>query len=163
MDERKALLDTIENCLVQKLEAFRQLKSLTEEQSMLLTTEEKNIEVFEELIGKKENQFVQLVALDEVITNVQSQHQNEHLLSSGLEPYQEQIDQIRVTIEVIAGLANAISDLENENKSKINHYFNSKKTNIQTFKKSKAAASKYTQNMRDTHQNYMSYFMDRKK
>lgn len=161
MKSIKALLDKIEKYLDQKVILFQQLQTLTEEQSQMLAVEEINLETFEVLLEAKDNPIKKIDHIDEALSTIIDQHQ--HLLTSGLEAHNEQIDRIKLRLEQINAIGLELSRIEETNKNKLNQHFNLKRQDSLSFKKSKQAASKYNQNMGNTHQNDMSYFMDRKK
>lgn len=161
MDSIIILLNTIENYINQKLEVFQQLLTLTLEQEKVLEHEEVDLQSFEELLNTKDNPIQKLDQINEDLSLILDQ--NEQLLSSGLEAHRDQINQIRYKLEKLSSLGKDISKAEETNKEKIEQQFNVKRKDISAFKKSKHVASKYNQNMSDTHQSDMSYFMDRKK
>lgn len=161
MDSIITLLNTIENYINQKLVVFQQLYTLTLEQAKVLEHEEVDLLSFENLLDKKDKPIQKLDQINEDLSLILDQ--NEQLLSSGLEVHKEQINQIRSKLEKLTSIGEDISRAEETNKEKIDRHFNVKKQDISAFKKSKQVASKYNQNMSDTHQSDMSYFMDRKK
>lgn len=155
------LLNTIENYINQKLEVLQQLYAITLEQTQVLEYEEVNLKFFEELLDKKDNPIQKLNQINEDLSVILDQ--DKQLLNNNLEEYKEQINQIRCKLENLTTLGENISKIEEANEKKIVQHFNFKRQDISSFKKLKQVASKYNQNMSDTHQSEMSYFMDRKK
>ncbi|MBC7959855.1 MAG: hypothetical protein H7X94_08310 [Vallitaleaceae bacterium] len=161
MKSTKALLDTIEKSINQKIELFEQLQALTLKQAQLLEVEEIDLTSFEELLDSKDSHIQQLDQIDEALSSILET--NQHLLSSGLEAHNDLINQIKILLEQLTTLGQEIGKIEGTNKERLDQYFNNTKEDIRSFKKSKQAASKYNQNMSNSHQSDMSYFMDRKK
>lgn len=161
MKSIKTLLDTIEKSINQKFELFQQLQALTLEQAQVLEVDEIDFPSFEKLLDAKDNHIQKLDQIDNALSAVLEP--NQHLLGSGLEAHNDQINQIRAQLEQLTSLGQEIGKIEGSNKEKLDHYFNNKKEDIRSFKQSKQVASKYNQNMSNTHQSDMSYFMDRKK
>ncbi|PKM52713.1 MAG: hypothetical protein CVV02_00840 [Firmicutes bacterium HGW-Firmicutes-7] len=161
MDNIKALLDTVEEYINQKLEVFHQVRTLTLEQAKVLEIEEVDLQYFEKFLDTKDQYLQNLNQINEDLSSVLVQ--NEQLLSSGLEAHKEQIEQIKDKLEQQTLIGEDIKKIEDSNKKRLNLQLNIKREGIHSFKKSKKAASKYSQNMSSTHQNEMSYFMDRKK
>ncbi len=155
------LLDTTEKSIDKKLELLQQLLRLTLEQTSVLALEDIDFTTFEALLDAKEIHLEELEQMDGYLSSIIED--NQKLLGSGLEAHDLQINQIRYKLDQLTSLGQEIGKLEGSNKERLNQYINYKKEDISSFKKSKQVASKYHQNMSNTHQNDMSYFMDSKK
>ena len=76
--------------------------------------------------------------------------------------YRQQILELQNLIRTITDIGVEIEGLENKNKEKFSKFILAKREEIKDFKKSNNTAASYYKNMSNQHQEWKSYFVDRK-
>lgn len=157
----ETFLQSIARFYAIKVELFEDVIRKTIEQNQILTQTEVNLDRFEKMMEEKEVLMEKLKIVDEDVSALFQTGSG--VINKVLESEQENIELVKVQLDKLRGIGERLSEMENSNLRLYNNYVKSKAQIIQSFRQAKTAAGRYSQNMKNTHQNDMSYFLDRKK
>lgn len=174
MKDLGTLLDDLEAIVNEKMTLFQEINNITLQQAdEFNNTFEEPVNGLKDvpLLGKMEGMENLVNLKQELLDNLESVdlcleqrlEEHEHLLRSNLEEHVEQINRIKALMISITLLTEQIKLTEQKNKNMFENKVKDQRQGINTFRKSKTAASKYSQNMPHTHKDDQSYFLDRKK
>ena len=142
-----------------KIDILKRLVDLTKEQAKLLEGSNFDQDVFTEIIEKKTKQINQLSELDEGFLKIFEQVKEELEINKG---HENEINEIKETINTITNLSSKLQTDENNNKKKLETYLTLKRKEVKDYKRSKSIASSYQRNL-DRQDNMSSHFFDSKK
>ena len=158
--ENKTYIQILIDSQDQKVKILERLLGLTKEQSELLEDLSFEPDDFTNIIQKKEEYINKLEVLDKGFQHLFKKVKGK--ITENKYKYKEEIEELKETITLIAGLSTELELKEKVNKRKIETFFSLKKKEIKDFKKSKSTVDNYQNNM-NGQDNNSSFFFDSKK
>ena len=151
------LMDTLEK----KQNILNKLYDATKCQEEVLDNQEVDVEAFEELMNRKELLLDKLQELDRGFDGIYQQISVS--LQAQKEMFKAQILKMQELIRELTSLGIKIQALEQRNRDKFERYLTGERQEIRKFQTNHRTANLYHQHMANQHQQWQSYFLDKKK
>lgn len=145
---------------VKKLELVKELLEFTKEQNIILSEDDVDIDSFDKIVSEKDIRINEVLEIDKGFDSVFNKIGS--TIKANPQEYRQQILEMQNLIRTITDIGVEIEGLENKNKEKFSKFIMEKREEIKDFKKSNNTAASYSKNMSNQHQEWKSYFVDRK-
>ena len=153
-------VDMLEKCLVCKRELLTKIYQVTQEQQAILDTEPFSEEAFEGTLKAKEEMIATLQQYDQGFEATFGRIREAVLANKEL--YRAKIEHMQALITELTGQGAHIQTLEQQNKTKLEIYLNSRKQQIKSFHVNNRTVSNYYKSI-GGNTGSESYFMDKKR
>ena len=160
MDTVETYISILQDSLVRKLDIIKEIRKVTTEQSALLEAKEVDADKFNDTLDKKENLIKEMQEIDKGFQSLYDKIGK--ALGNNASLYKNQILEMQNYIRAITDIGVEIQGVEQKNKVKFNHFLMTSRNEIKEFKKSNKTANSYYRNMSDQHQEWQSYFVDKR-
>lgn len=160
MDSINTYISVLHGSLRKKLELVKELLEFTKEQSIILSEEDVDIDSFDKIVSEKDTRINEVLEIDKGFDSVFNKIGS--AIKANPQEYRQQILEMQNLIRTITDIGVEIEGLENKNKEKFSKFILAKREEIKDFKKSSNSAASYYKNMSNQHQEWKSYFVDRK-
>lgn len=160
MDSVNTYISVLHGSLRKKLELVKELLEFTKEQNIILNEEDVDIDSFDKIVSEKDIRINEVLEIDKGFDSVFNKIGN--TIKANPQEYRQQILEMQNLIRTITDIGVEIEGLENKNKEKFSKFILAKREEIKDFKKSSNSAASYYKNMSNQHQEWKSYFVDRK-
>jgi flagellar biosynthesis/type III secretory pathway chaperone len=161
MNNTKSYVDMLVNSLNKKYEILRQLEKIEEKQEEAIFDSKVTPDKLNQLFDEKNKCIEKLEELDLGFEQLYERTREDIL--SDKEAYKEDILAMQDLIRKISDITVSLQARQTRNKEKYMAFFENKKKEIKTFKRSSKTVSNYYKNMYNSHQEGSSYFLDKKK
>ena len=160
--DREALvyITAMQDGLKRKYEVMERILEMTKEQEVLVSQEVFDMDAFDETLEEKELLIYQMQELDKGFQGVYSKMKGE--IEANKQQYKPRILELQNSIRQITDLGVKIQALEQKNKTKFDFQAAKKRQEIQGFRVNNRTANVYNQHMTNQHQQWQSYFLDKK-
>lgn len=160
MDSVNTYISVLHGSLRKKLELVKELLEFTKEQNIILSEEDVDVDSFDKIVSEKDIRINEVLEIDKGFDSVFNKIGS--TIKSNPQEYRQQILEMQNLIRTITDIGVEIEGLENKNKEKFSKFILAKREEIKDFKKSNNTAASYYKNMSNQHQEWKSYFVDRK-
>ncbi len=151
----------LQTALQDKRRIMNELLRLTQEQEQILGKKEMDAEDFEKLLQEKEAWINRIQELDKGFQNLFDKIGSS--LKKKKQEYKKQILLMQEDIRAITDCGVQIEALEKKNRDSFAVFASGKRKEIRDFRMSKKTLASYHRNMTNQHQEWNTYFMDKKK
>lgn len=151
----------LQTALQEKRKILRELLQLTQEQELILGNKEMDADDFERLLQEKEKWLDKIQELDKGFQNLFDKIGSS--LKENKQQYKQQILSMQEDIRAITDCGVQIEALEKKNRDSFALFASGKRKEIRNFRMNTKSAASYHRNMADQHQEWQTYFMDKKK
>ena len=158
--EMGVYISALQNSLKNKYEVLQKIYAATKKQQEAVSKEELDMDGFEAVIEEKETLIQRMLELDDGFNSIFGKISDE--LHREKQQYKPQILELQNMLRAITDLGVKIQALEQKNKSRFDGLAAKKRREIKEFQASSRTASTYNQHMANQHQQWQSYFMDKK-
>ena len=161
MENMNVYIIVLHDSLSKKVDIVKKILKCTKEQNVILSSDEVNVDRFNDLISEKDILLKKLEELDNGFDTTFDRVKEE--LKNNKDMYKSQILEMQNYIRVITDMSVELQGLEQSNKILFDKFLHKKRNEIKDFNKSNKTAASYYQNMSNQHQSWQSYFLDKKK
>lgn len=151
----------LQTALQEKRKIMKELLSLTQEQERILREKEMDADDFERLLREKAGGLEKIQELDKGFQNLFDKIGVS--LKENKQKYKQEIQSMQEDIRAITDCGVQIEMLEKKNKDSFVLFASEKRKEIRNFRMNNKSAESYHRNMANQHQNWQTYFMDKKK
>lgn len=151
-----ALQDSLKN----KYEILQKIYEATKRQQESFSEEEWEVDEFEKAMEQKEKLLERMQELDNGFNSVYTKISDE--LHREKQTYKPQILEMQNMLRTMTDLGVKIQALEQKNKVRFEGFVTRKRKEIKNFQNNNKTANTYNQHMANQHQQWQSYFMDKK-
>lgn len=151
-----ALQDSLKN----KYEALQKIQGATEKQQRAVSGEELDIDAFDEAVQEKERLIERIQELDDGFQSVYAKIGD--ALRREKQRFKPQILEMQNLLRTMTDLGVRIQALEQKNKTRFEGLVSRKRREIRDFQTNNRTANTYNQHMANQHQQWQSYFLDKK-
>ena len=160
MDSVNTYISVLHGSLRKKLALVKELLEFTKEQNIILNEDDVDIDSFDKIVSEKDIRINEVLEIDKGFDSVFNKIGS--TIKANPQEYRQQILELQNLIRTITDIGVEIEGLENKNKEKFSKFILAKREEIKDFKKSNNTAASYYKNMSNQHQEWKSYFVDRK-
>ena len=161
MDNSSVFISVLHDSLSRKVEIVKEIIELTKEQSRILSAQDMDSDRFDDIIDEKGVRIDEMLEIDKGF-NVTFERVRD-ILQNNKEEYRSQIIEMQNFIRVITDMSVEIEFLEQSNKTMFADFLHGKRKEIRKFNVNNKIAASYNNNMPNQHQDWQSYFLDKKK
>lgn len=154
-------ITAMQDALRNKYKILNEILEATKKQEELVTAEEMDMDVFDELLDRKDKLLFRMQELDQGFQTSYERIKDE--LEKEKQLYKPRILEMQNMLRQITDLGVKIQALEQRNKARFEGHILKKKQEIQDFRVNNKTASAYNQHMANQHHEWQSYFLDKKK
>lgn len=158
--EMSVYVSALQESLKNKYEVLQKIYAATKKQQEAVSREELDMDSFEAVIEEKEGLIQRLLELDDGFNSIYAKISD--ALHQKKQQYKPQILEMQNMLRTITDLGVKIQALEQKNKSRFEGLAAKKRREIKEFQTSNRTANTYNQHMANQHQQWQSYFMDKK-
>lgn len=158
--EVSVYLSVLQSSLKNKYEILQNILKETEKQQEAVSSEELDLEAFDAAILQKGQLLLRMQELDDGFNSVYGKISDR--LHQDKEQYKPQILEMQNMLRTITDLGVKIQALEQKNKVRFDGLVAKKRREIRDFQTNNRTANTYYQHMANQHQQWQSYFMDKK-
>ena len=151
----------LQKSLQDKWEVIQRLYDLTKSQAELLRQEKMDADVFDGLMLQKDELIHKMQRLDNSFDGLFSKVGD--VLKANAAKYRTQIEEMQGYIRQITDYSVKLQAMELRNKEAFALYLANERKEIRSFNASSRMAGAYHQNMANQHQEWQTYFLDKKK
>ena len=161
--ESMVYITAMQDSLKSKYEVLKRIFEITKQQEQMLSFEDADMDMdaFDELLGKKDVLIRQIEELDKGFQGVFERVKDD--IEKNKQEYKPRILEMQNLIRQITDLGVKIQALEERNKSRFESFLGHKRQEIQGFRANSKAVNLYNQHRANQHQEWQSYFLDKKK
>ena len=161
MENINVYITVLHDSLSRKVDVVKEILKYTKEQNVILSSDDVDIDRFDDIIGEKDVLLKKLEELDRGFDSTFDRVKDE--LKNNKEIYKSQILEMQNYIRVITDLSVEIESLEQSNKDMFADFLRGERKEIKKFNINNKIAASYNSNMPNQHQDWQSYFLDKKK
>ena len=161
MENMNVYIIVLHDSLSKKVDIVKKILKCTKEQNVILSSDEVNVDRFNDLISEKDILLKKLEELDNGFDTTFDRDKEE--LKNNKDMYKSQILEMQNYIRVITDMSVEIESLERSNKTMFADFLHGKRKEIRKFNVNNKIAASYNSNMPNQHQDWQSYFLDKKK
>ena len=161
MENMNVYIIVLHDSLSKKVDIVKKILKCTKEQNVILSSDEVNVDRFNDLISEKDILLKKLEELDNGFDTTFDRVKEE--LKNNKDMYKSQILEMQNYIRVITDMSVEIESLERSNKTMFADFLHGKRKEIRKFNVNNKIAASYNSNMPNQHQDWQSYFLDKKK
>ena len=161
MENMNVYIIVLHDSLSKKVDIVKKILKCTKEQNVILSSDEVNVDRFNDLISEKDILLKKLEELDNGFDTTFDRVKEE--LKNNKVMYKSQILEMQNYIRVITDMSVEIESLERSNKTMFADFLHGKRKEIRKFNVNNKIAASYNSNMPNQHQDWQSYFLDKKK
>mgnify|MGYP004567515025 CR=1 FL=1 len=161
MENINVYIIVLHDSLSKKVDIVKKILKCTKEQNVILSSDEVNVDRFNDLISEKDILLKKLEELDNGFDTTFDRVKEE--LKNNKDMYKSQILEMQNYIRVITDMSVEIESLERSNKTMFADFLHGKRKEIRKFNVNNKIAASYNSNMPNQHQDWQSYFLDKKK
>ena len=161
MENMNVYIIVLHDSLSKKVDIVKKILKCTKEQNVILSSDEVNVDRFNDLISEKDILLKKLEELDNGFDTTFDRVKEE--LKNNKDMYKSQILEMQNYIRVITDMSVEIESLERSNKTMFADFLHGKRKEIRKFNVNNKIAASYNNNMPNQHQDWQSYFLDKKK
>lgn len=154
-------ISALQKALQDKWEVIQRLYDLTKGQAGLLRQEKMDTDVFEGLMVQKDELIQKMQRLDNSFDSLFGKVGG--ILKANSVKYRTQIEQMQGYIRQITDYSVKLQAMELRNKEAFAVYLARERKDIRSFNANSRMAGAYHQNMANQHQEWQTYFLDKKK
>ncbi len=151
----------LQTALQDKRRIMQELLRLTQEQEQILKKKEMDADDFERLLREKEERLDRIQELDKGFQNLFDKIGSS--LKEKKQLYKKQILLMQDDIRAITDCGVQIETLERKNRDSFAIFASGKRKEIRNFRMNTKSVASYHRNMSNQHQEWNTYFMDKKK
>ncbi len=161
MENINVYITVLHDSLSRKVDVVKEILKYTKEQNVILSSDDVDIDRFDDIISEKDILIKKLEELDRGFDSTFDRVKDE--LKNNKEIYKSQILEMQNYIRVITDLSVEIESLEQSNKDMFADFLRGERKEIKKFNINNKIAASYNSNMPNQHQDWQSYFLDKKK
>ena len=150
----------MQDSLRKKYMTLKKILDVTRQQEEIVSQKEMEIEEFESLLDTKNGLIQNMQTLDDGFERLYEGMREE--LQGNQQAYRSQIQEIQKLLHQITDIGVKIQALERRNKEKFEKLVMRKKQEIQEYHVNSRTANLYSRNMTGQHQEWQTYFFDKK-
>lgn len=154
-------VSALQKSLQDKREVIQRLYDLTKNQAELLRQEKMDVDVFDGLMLQKDELIQKMQRLDKSFDSLFGKVGD--VLKANPATYRVQIEEMQGYIRQITDYSVKIQAMELRNKEAFALFLAKERKEIRSFNTSSRMAGAYHQNMANQHQEWQTYFLDKKK
>lgn len=154
-------ISALQKSLQDKWEVIQRLYDLTKNQAELLHQEKLDTDVFEGIMLQKDELIQKMQRLDNSFESLFDKVGG--FLKANSAKYRMQIEEMQGCIRQITDYSVKLQAMELRNKEAFALYLANERKEIRSFNASSRMAGAYHQNMANQHQEWQTYFLDKKK
>lgn len=154
MEDIRNYLQMLIDGLQKKQKVLEDIQEIVQEQAVILGAEEMDQTAFDNSMAKKADLIAQLEKLNDGFENVYDRVRDDLMVDK--EKYREQIKILQELIAVVSEKSIHIETMEERNKNKADNFFNLRRREIRSLRRSNTVANSYQQTM--TGQAYLGTF-----
>lgn len=158
--EMSVYLSVLQSSLKNKYDYLEKILKETEKQQEAVSSEELDMEKFDAAIVEKGQCLLRIQELDDGFNSIYGKISD--TLHQEKERYKPQILEMQNMLRTLTDLGVRIQALEQKNKGKFDSLVAKKRREIKNFQESNRTANTYYQHMANQHQQWQSYFVDKK-
>ena len=158
--EMSVYVSALQDSLKNKYEVLQKIYAATKKQQEAVSKEELDLDGFEAVVEEKETLIQRLLELDDGFNSIYAKISDE--LQRQKQQFKPQILEMQNMLRTITDLGVKIQALEQKNKSRFDGLAAKKRREIREFQTNNRTANTYNQHMANQHQQWQSYFMDKK-
>lgn len=151
----------LQTALQDKRRIMQEILQLTQEQEQILGKKEMDADDFERLLQEKEKWLDRIQELDKGFQNLFDKIGSS--LKEKKQLYKKQILLMQDDIRAITDCGVQIEALEKKNRDSFTVFASGKRKEIRNFRMKTKSVASYHRNMTNQHQEWNTYFMDKKK
>ena len=159
--ESMVYLTAMQDSLRSKREILEKIFAITRRQEEIISQTAPDMERFEETLDAKAQLISQMQELDAGFQSVYDKMKTD--IEKNKQEYRPRILEMQNLIRQMTELGVKIQALEQKNKQKFENFTSRKKQEIQEFYTNSRTVGVYAQHMANQHQEWQSYFVDKKK
>lgn len=153
-------VSALQESLANKYEMLQKVYDATKRQQEAASGEEFDADTFDSIVEEKEKYIRRIQELDAGFNSVYTKISDE--LSREKQQYKPQILEMQNMLRTMTDLGVKIQALEQKNKVCFEAFVAKKRQEIRDFQSNNRTANTYNQHMANQHQQWQSYFMDKK-
>ena len=161
MENINVYITVLHDSLSRKVDVVKEILKYTKEQNVILSSDDVDIDRFDDIISEKVILIKKLEELDNGFDTTFYRIKEE--LKNNKVMYKSQILEMQNFIRVITDMSVEIEFLEQSNKTMFADFLHGKRKEIRKFNVNNKIAASYNNNMPNQHQDWQSYFLDKKK
>lgn len=161
MDDINVYITVLHDSLLKKVDVVKKILKCTKEQNVILSSDNVDVSRFDDIISEKDIQIKELEKLDKGFDATFDRVKDE--LKNNKEAHKAQILEMQNYIRTITDISIEIESLEQSNKGMFADFLRGERKEIKKFNVNNKIAASYNSNMPNQHQNWQSYFLDKKK
>ena len=161
MENINVYITVLHDSLSRKVDVVKEILKYTKEQNVILSSDDVDIDRFDDIISEKGILIKKLEELDNGFDTTFDRIKEE--LKNNKVMYKSQILEMQNFIRVITDMSVEIEFLEQSNKTMFADFLHGKRKEIRKFNVNNKIAASYNSNMPNQHQDWQSYFLDKKK
>ena len=161
MENMNVYITVLHDSLSRKVDVVKEILKYTKEQNVILSSDDVDVDRFDDIISEKDVLIKKLEELDNGFDTTFDRVKEE--LKNNKSMYKSQILEMQNYIRVITDMSVEIESLEQSNKTIFADFLRGKRKEIRKFNVNNKIAASYNSNMPNQHQNWQSYFLDKKK
>lgn len=161
MENMNVYITVLHDSLSRKVDVVKEVLKYTKEQNVILSSDDVDVDRFDDIISEKDVLIKKLEELDNGFDTTFDRVKEE--LKNNKSMYKSQILEMQNYIRVITDMSVEIESLEQSNKTIFADFLRGKRKEIRKFNVNNKIAASYNSNMPNQHQNWQSYFLDKKK
>lgn len=161
MENINVYITVLHDSLSRKVDVVKEILKYTKEQNVILSSDDVDIDRFDDIISEKDILIKKLEELDRGFDSTFDRVKDE--LKNNKEIYKSQILEMQNYIRVITDLSVEIESLEQSNKDMFADFLRGERKEIKKFNINNKIAASYNSNMPNQHQDWQSYFLYKKK
>jgi len=161
MENINVYITVLHDSLSRKVDVVKEILKYTKEQNVILSSDDVDIDRFDDIISEKGILIKKLEELDNGFDTTFDRIKEE--LKNNKVMYKSQILEMQNFIRVITDMSVEIEFLEQSNKTMFADFLHGKRKEIRKFNVNNKIAASYNNNMPNQHQDWQSYFLDKKK
>lgn len=161
MENINVYITVLHDSLSRKVDVVKEILKYTKEQNKILSSDDVDVDRFDDIISEKGILINKLEELDNGFDTTFDRVKEE--LKNNKDMYKSQILEMQNYIRVITDMSVEIESLEQSNKTMFADFLHGKRKEIRKFNVNNKIAASYNSNMPHQHQDWQSYFLDKKK
>ena len=158
--EMSVYVSALQDSLKNKYEALQKVYDATKKQQEAVSGEELNIDAFETAVEEKESLLQRIQDLDDGFNSIYTKIGD--ALHQQKQQYKPQILEMQNMLRTMTDLGVKIQALEQKNKNRFEGLVAKKRHEIRNFQANNRTANTYNQHMANQHQQWQTYFLDKK-
>lgn len=158
--EMSVYVSALQESLKNKYEVLQKIYEETERQRKAVSTETLDIDEFEKAVQEKEELIERIQSLDEGFNSIFAKISD--ALHQQKQQFKPQILEMQNMLRTMTDLGVKIQALEQKNRNRFESLVVEKRQEVRDFQKNNRTANTYNQHMANRHQQWQSYFVDKK-